>query len=82
MINLRKVHHIVLRVKTSNDPMVTNIDNYDRVDVYVFMCTVVRFLKAKKGKSQYRKSLKQQRFLKIDKSERFFNVYLVTNMFI
>ena len=40
-------------------------------------CTVVIFLKATKGKSQYRISLKQQQFLKNDKSERFLEFYLV-----
>ena len=40
-------------------------------------CTVVIFLKATKGKSQNRISLKQQRFLKNDKSESLFDFYLV-----
>ena len=39
--------------------------------------TVVIFLKATKGKSQIRISLKQQRFLKNDKSESFLDFYLV-----
>ena len=39
--------------------------------------TVVIFLKATKGKSQNRISLKQQRFLRNDKSESFLDFYLV-----
>ena len=39
--------------------------------------TVVIFLKATKGKSQNRISLKQQRFLKSDKGESFLDFYLV-----
>ena len=39
--------------------------------------TVVIFLKATKCKSQNRISLKQQRFLKNDKSESFLDFYLV-----
>ena len=41
------------------------------------MRTVVIFLKATKGKSQNRISLKQQQFLKNDKSESFLDFYLV-----
>ena len=40
-------------------------------------CTVVILLKATKGKSQNQISLKQQRILKIDKSECFLDFYLV-----
>ena len=39
--------------------------------------TVVILLKATKGKSQNRISLKQQRILKNDKSESFLDFYLV-----
>ena len=39
--------------------------------------TVVIFLKATKGKSQNRISLKQQRFLKNDKGKSFLDFYLV-----
>ena len=39
--------------------------------------TEVIFLKAIKGKSQNRISLKQQRFLKNDKNESFLDFYLV-----
>ena len=39
--------------------------------------TVVIIQKATKGKSQNRKSLKQQQFLKIYKSESFFDFYLL-----
>ena len=39
--------------------------------------TVVILVKATKGKSQNRISLKQQRFLKNDKSESFLGFYLV-----
>ena len=41
------------------------------------LCTVLILLKATKGKSQNRISLKQQRFLKNDKSETFLDFYLV-----
>ena len=41
------------------------------------LSTVVIFLKVTKGKSQNRISLKQQRFLKNDKSESFLDFYLV-----
>ena len=40
-------------------------------------CTVVILLKATKGKSQNRISLKQRRILKNDKSESFLDFYLV-----
>ena len=41
------------------------------------LITVVMFLKATKGKSQNRISLKQQQYLKNDKSESFLDFYLV-----
>ena len=41
------------------------------------LSTVVIFLKVTKSKSQNRISLKQQRFLKNDKSESFLDFYLV-----
>ena len=43
----------------------------------VHISTVVIFLKATKGKSQNRISLKRQQFLKTDKSESFLDFYLV-----
>ena len=48
----------------------------------VHISTVVIFLKATKGKSQNRISLKRQRFLKIDKSESFLDFYLVYNKYV
>ena len=47
------------------------------VNCFLQRCTLVIFLKARKGKSQNRISLKQQRFLKNDKSESFLDFYLV-----
>ena len=41
------------------------------------MTTVVIFLKATKGKSQMRMSLKQHRYWKKDKSESFLDFHLV-----
>ena len=46
-------------------------------DTILHDATVVIFLKATKGKSQNRISLKPQRFLKNDKSESFLDFYLV-----
>ena len=43
----------------------------------MYITTVVILLKATKGKSQNRISLKQQRILKNDKNESFLDFYLV-----
>ena len=57
--------------------MFANQDTREDIKSSILLCTVVIFLKATKGKSQNRISLKQHRFLKNDKNESFLDFHLV-----